>query len=115
MRKKIAVLAMAIVAAFATPALATTEGPANKFCNSTSHVYVKSQWKLNTTLYLDYHGYTGGTWDHVKWDSNSGTWEVDYLNTFASGIRDIDIDWGAYKIYGEVLSTVYSWPGCEAN
>lgn len=115
MKKKVALVVMAIVMVFATPAFATTEGPAQKFCNSTSHVYVKSQWKFATTLYLDYHGYTGGAWDYTKIDSNSGTWEIDYLNTYAAGIRDEDIDWGTYKIYGQVLSTVYSWPGCEAN
>lgn len=111
-------LVLAMVLAFALPALATTESGV-KSCNSTSHVYLKSRWKTDTDLRLDYHGYTGGAWDYVWEDGNYGVWETDYLNTYASwvetGIIDSGIDWGDYEIYGAVLSTTYSWPGCEAN
>lgn len=121
MRKRLSVIAVALalfMLAFAPAALATTES-GTKSCNSSSHVYLKSRWKSLTELSLDYHGYGGGAWDYVWADSNSGVWETDYLNTYDSwietGIIDTGIDWGQYEIWGSTLSTVYSWPGCEAN
>lgn len=88
-----------------------------KSCSTNAHVYTKADWQTSYSSWIDIEA--DGTREKSASDTNSGTWEVDYLNTYGSvgehGPVNTQINSAYYYIFGNVLDTVLSWPGCEAD
>ena len=100
----------------ALPAWATVE-QGSKNCSTNAHVYTKGYWKTSWNSWLDITA--DGTREKTGNDTNSGTWETDYINTWASvpehGPVFTNINTAFYRIFGTTLDTVASWPGCQTD
>jgi hypothetical protein len=106
-------ITLVLVVAFAIPALATTES-GFKSCSSDAHVYTKGVWKSYWYSWVDIEG--DGIRENFYSDTNGGVWETDYLNAYGwPGGVDQSVNSAYYKIYGTVLDTWSSWPGCQAD
>lgn len=106
----------ALVLGIALPALAVSES-GHKSCSTSAHVYTKGVWRTSWNSWLDITA--DGTREKTGSDVNSGTWETDYINTWASvpehGPVVTGINSAYYYIYGNSLDTVASWPGCQTD
>lgn len=113
-RNRFAVLftALTLFVLTAAPAALATSESGYKSCGSPSHVYTKAKWQSSYSAWLDISG--DGTREKTDSDTNGGVWEIDYMNAYGWGVYTW-INSAYYHIYGYVLSTTYSWPGCEAD
>ncbi|MFQ5523646.1 MAG: hypothetical protein ACE5F5_08715 [Acidimicrobiia bacterium] len=111
---RIAAVVAALLIGLAIPAMAASES-GYKSCGSPSHVYTKARWKSSFYTWLDIEA--DGVREFYADDVNGGTWETDYANAYRSELEHGSVkEWindAYYRIWGEVLSTWYSWPGCE--